>query len=128
MENSYPSFSLAGIVAKAKVVKVYDGDTIKAVFNPFPGDPNSKDWKFKIRFLGCDTNELKPKKSDYPDEDERQEIIRLAKIARDELDLKIMGREVTLECSDFDVFGRILCNVFIDNHCINEDMKKHNKK
>ena len=127
MENSYPTFSLAGITAKAKVVKVYDGDTIKVVFNPFPKDPNSKEWKFRIRFLGCDTNELKPKKSDYPDEKERQEIIKLAKMARDDLDSKIMGKDITIECSEFDAFGRILCNVYINDFCLNEYMKKYNK-
>ena len=127
-KTSYPKFSFNGRIVSAKVVKVYDGDTIKVVFNPFPKDPESKIWKFRIRLLDVDTNELKPKRKDYPDEEERQEIIRLAKLARDDLAIKILHKDVTVACDDFDVFGRILGNVFTETKFhINNYMKKHNK-
>jgi endonuclease YncB( thermonuclease family) len=127
MEKSYPKFSFDGLVFVAQVVKVYDGDTIKVIFNPFPLDPKSKMWKFRIRLLDIDTNEMRPKKKDYPDEDERQEIIKLAKLARNDLAKKIYDKEITLVCGNFDVFGRILGHISIGELDVNDYMKKHNK-
>jgi endonuclease YncB( thermonuclease family) len=127
MEKSYPKFSLEGLTRTAHVVKVYDGDTIKAVFNPFPQDPDSKKWKFRIRLLEVDTNEMAPKKKDYPDEEIREEIKRLAKLARDDLAEKILYKEITVKCGPFDPFGRILGYIYIEDFNINDYMKKHNK-
>ena len=44
-----PYFSLEALETDAKVVDVYDGDTIKVIFN-FEG----KMWKWRFRLLGFD--------------------------------------------------------------------------
>jgi len=107
-----PKFSLVSKQYTVRVIDVYDGDTATVVFNPFPGDENSRDYAFKVRFLGYNSPEMRPRKTAF----RRRRIIRNAIIAKNALANMILNKEVTLHCSDFDSFGRILGIVYIDDN------------
>ena len=98
--NDAPEFSLEGKELKAKVVSVYDGDTVKCVF-PL----NDQIYKWNCRLSGIDTPELrtrnkKEKKFGYE--------------VRDYLREKILNKVVTLECGEFDKYGRLLIKIKCD--------------
>jgi micrococcal nuclease len=97
-----PKFSLKGYTVKAKIVKVYDGDTITAVF-PLPMYENSKDYKWSCRINGIDTPEMRSKNT---------ELKKLAVQARDLVKSLILNKTVNLELDNFDKYGRVLCNAF----------------
>lgn len=91
-------FSFEGQFKEAKVLSVYDGDTITVAF-PFGG----KMFKWNCRLIGVDTPELrtrnlKEKEFGYK--------------VRDFLREKILGKIVKLSCKDFDKYGRLLVEVY----------------
>lgn len=91
-------FSFEGQFKEAKVLSVYDGDTITVAF-PFGG----KMFKWNCRLTGVDTPELrtrnlKEKEFGYK--------------VRDFLREKILGKIVKLSCKDFDKYGRLLVEVY----------------
>ena len=92
-------FSHQGKKYTAKVVSVYDGDTCTVIFR-YRGVLQ----QHNIRLLGIDTPELKPRLNI----DNRDEEIRKAKLAKQELEKLINGKIVHLYCHNFDNFGRIL--------------------
>ena len=96
-----PEFSLEGQELKAKVVSVYDGDTVKCVF-PL----NNKLYKWNCRLSGVDTPEIRTR-----DKVEKQYGYQV----RDNLREKILNKVVTLECGDFDKYGRLLVKIKCDN-------------
>jgi endonuclease YncB( thermonuclease family) len=102
-----------------KVVKVYDGDTITIVTLLFNGDvsPKSKLYKFNVRILGIDTPELKTKNVGEKE---------LAIIARNALSELVLNKVVKLENVSYDKYGRILCNVYLDNVNISEWLVSNN--
>ena len=101
-----PKFSdcVNGKTVEAKIVSVYDGDTVKAIF-PL----NGVLYKWSCRLTGVDTPELrtrniKEKKHGY--------------FVRDELRKKILGQVVLLECGDLDKYGRLLVKIIChDGKC-----------
>lgn len=89
----------------AKVVEAFDGDTVKCVF-PLPifgEDHFHTQFKFTCRLLGINTPEIRTK-----DADEKQRGF----AARDRLREIILGKVVTLECSELDKYGRLLVTIF----------------
>ncbi len=96
-----------------KVIKVYDGDTITIVTQLYNGDvtPKQELCKFNVRIVGIDTPELKTKNVG------EKELGIKAKNALSEL---ILNKVVKLENVKYDKYGRILCNVFLDNVNISE--------
>lgn len=96
-----------------RVVKVYDGDTITIVTTLHNGDmtPFMSLYKFNVRILGIDTPELKTKNIVEHD---------LGIVARDALVKLIMDKVVRLENVSYDKYGRILCNVFLDDLNVSE--------
>jgi endonuclease YncB( thermonuclease family) len=105
-------------VKQAKVVDAYDGDTIKVCF-AFAG----KFYKFPIRMLGYNCAEMKPPKTDP----EYDAIKAKAIAARDYLRSLILGKVVFIQCFDYDKYGRILANVYLDHTladqvCVNQMM------
>ena len=97
-------FSLNGYKTFAKCVHAYDGDTIHVVFKM----PNSNDcYKWIIRMMGIDTPEIKTKNT-Y----EKQ----LAVKARDFLRELILDKLIVIECLDFDKYGRLLGNIYIEGN------------
>ena len=95
---------------KAKVIKVYDGDTVLALL---PGGR-----KEKVRFLGIDTPELH-----HPD----RPVEEYAKEARDYVKKNIYKKECIFEYNDTeprDKYGRLLCYVYYEGRLINAELIK----
>lgn len=103
-----PKFSLAGLRVPAIITKVYDGDTIHAVFA-------STEWgsyhRWSCRLFGINTPELR---SEDP-----QETL-LAINARDALAERILHKEVTLYVGKFEKYGRLLVTVYFEGENMNE--------
>ncbi len=101
-----PFFGLNGRTKIAKVVDIYDGDTIKIVTKT-----HKKVMKFNCRLLGIDTPELKPLKK--IEEKERNNIIKEAKKSREFVVKFCEERDyfIKAECGKFDKYGRLLITV-----------------
>ena len=104
----------------AKVVSVYDGDTITAIFRL---DPTSAQpaLKYSVRLIGIDTPEMKPPKT-VPN---REALIALAKSARDFIITRTTSQLVMLNLQGLDKYGRVLARVYLTPtpdpaHCIND--------
>lgn len=101
-----PVFSLNGHKCKAKVVYVYDGDSVHLVIDVF-----GKLYKWKCRIAHIDTPELKTK-----DLHEKK----MGVDARDKLKGLIENKMVDVECFDFDKYGRLLVEIAIDGIKVHE--------
>jgi endonuclease YncB( thermonuclease family) len=115
--NKAPLFSLNGLTREARVIDVYDGDSITCIFK-------FKDeyYKWKCRLLGIDTPEIRTKNIK-----EKEHAIK----ARDYLRSKILHQIVKIECFDFDKYGRLLIkvldhkNIDITYHLIEQGFGVH---
>ena len=106
-ENT-PTFSFNRYKKNVKVLKVYDGDTIWIAMNHF-----DMIFKIKVRLDGIDTPEIRTK-----DMDEKNRAI----IARDFLSNLINNKIITLECGNFDKYGRLLGTIYLGNINVNKLM------
>lgn len=102
----------------AKVVSVYDGDTLTAIFRLNPASPPLK---YSVRLTGIDTPEMKPPKT-APN---REGLIALAKSARDFIIARTTSQLVMLDLQGLDKYGRVLARVYLTitpdpAHCIND--------
>ena len=102
IDSSVKEFGFDGETKEAKVVSVYDGDTVKVVFPVL-----RKLYKFNCRIMGVDTPELRTR-----DKVEKKYGIEVRDLLRE----KILNKVVTIHCGEFDKYGRLL----IDLHCKNE--------
>ena len=93
-----PLFSFEGQTHTAKVVSVYDGDTIKIIF-PF----NGQVFKWNCRLSGVDTPELRTRC--LPEKKYGYEV-------RDYLREKILNKVIEVKCGEFDKYGRLLIDIF----------------
>jgi len=120
-----PMFSLNGIKTEARVVDVLDGDTIALVFPIF-----NQYFKYHIRLNGIDTCEIHSKNETLKNKGlkgKQRMIELLSGMKRKELKSKKDVVEffdenisiIWLECLEFDKYGRLLGNVFIDNKKVN---------
>jgi micrococcal nuclease len=101
-------------VKYAKVLKVYDGDTITVVATLDFGVYQSPQlYKFSVRLNGIDTPEIKTKNDNEK---------RLATIARDELRNQLNGKIVELKNVATEKYGRLLADVYLGDIHINEWM------
>ena len=112
VDKTVPLFTLDKKIYRAKVVDVYDGDTIKVVIL-FHGTPT----KFSVRMSGYDSPELRTKNLE-----EKSAAIK----ARDFLKSKIDDKIVELHCGKFDKYGRLLGTIFYNDQNINELMIQTN--
>ena len=85
-------------IVEAKVVSVYDGDTIKAIF-PL----NGVLYKWNCRLSGVDTPEIRTR-------NEREK--KYGYIVRDKLREQILDQVVNVECGELDKYGRLLVTVY----------------
>lgn len=113
-KDSTSLFSLEGQSFRAKVVDVYDGDTVQCVFK-FKG----QFLRFKIRMAGYDSPEMKPSKA--IEEHLRQAEKDAAIKARDVLKEMVTNRVVELTCGGFDKYGRLLGII-----CVYDGMERKN--
>jgi micrococcal nuclease len=106
-----PKFTLENKCVVGKCVNVYDGDTVHVVFRI----PNLNDqaYKWVIRLTGIDTPEMKSKNPV-----EKAAAVR----ARDYLRGEILDKIVVVECGEFDKYGRLLGNIYINDVCLNTRM------
>ncbi len=93
-------FTFKGEKKFAKVVSVYDGDTIKVVFAV-----SGKLYKFNCRIQHVDTPEIRTR-------NKKEKAFGLK--VRDELRKKILNKVVTITCDEFDKYGRLLIDIEIE--------------
>ena len=105
-----PLFSLNGLETDAKVLKVYDGDTLYVAIN----FQNSL-CKFKCRLSRIDTPELRT-----TDEVEKKYALE----SKQYLVNKVENKIVKLKVNNNDKYGRLLVDIFVDNVNINDLMIK----
>jgi endonuclease YncB( thermonuclease family) len=98
-KQNTPLFSLEGREFDAKVVYIYDGDTMHVVFKVF-GDYH----RWNCRIVGVDTPELRTKNE-------------MGYKVRDVIREKLMDKLVRVKCGEFDKYGRLLLDVYMpDEH------------
>ena len=97
IDNNVKEFSFEGETKVAKVVSVYDGDTVKVVFPVL-----RKLFKFNCRISGVDTPEIRTR---------NKEEKKYGLMVRDKLREKILNKVVTIKCGDFDKYGRLLIDI-----------------
>ncbi len=84
-------------IISAKVIKVYDGDTITV------HDSQSDIYRFNVRINGIDTPEMKS-----TNEKEK----RIAMLAQSKLSELIMNKMITMDVLCYDKYGRLLADVY----------------
>ena len=107
-----PDFSLKGYASWARVVSVYDGDTIKVVM-PF----YDKSYRFSLRLMGIDTAEIKGGSNMALKA--RNRLVQLItesdceRWTKKQIEGMLMNTVflVWVECLDFDKYGRVLARV-----------------
>ena len=99
VDNKIGLFSLEGHEYRAKVVDVYDGDTIKCVF-PI----HDTLYRWNCRLTGVDTPEVRTRC--------KAEKVYGYKV-RDYLREKILNKMVYVRCGDFDKYGRLLVEILL---------------
>jgi len=104
--DDIPLFTFKNYATYGKITNVYDGDTFTLVFL-YNGSP----MKYKCRCLGYDSPEMKPSLKSP----NREKEIAAAKIARQRfIDITSVAEFIYIKFYDFDKYGRILVEVFID--------------
>lgn len=93
-------------VVEAKVVSVYDGDTIKALI-PL----NGVLYKWNCRLSGVDTPELRTRNVNEK---------KYGYVVRDLLREQILKKVVNLRCGELDKYGRLLVTVFLGDQNMNQ--------
>lgn len=119
--GSTPAFSLQGQRLYGRVVSIYDGDTMTLVL-PVLGQY----FRYNVRLMGIDTCEMKSKSSENKDRAQQAKGAvltalgipsHLATATRKDLQ-KYLNENiiiVSIQCADFDKYGRLLGDVFPEN-------------
>lgn len=105
-DKKTPKFTLKNMYKICRIVDVYDGDTVRGVF-----EHNGQYNKWTIRMYGYDSPEMKPSRK----LENRLEIKAKALEAREYLKSLILNQNVYLHCLDFDKYGRVLANIYTPN-------------
>lgn len=107
--EAIPEFSLKNKKVLCKIVDVYDGDSVKAVFYT-----SNKLHKWTVRLKGINTPELRPSRK----LENRLEIIQKAKESRDHLKeiFEENNNLLYILCDDFGKYGRLLGTFFINEN------------
>lgn len=109
LKNSFDNlkkFTFEGIITKAKVTDVYDGDTITIVFyyHNIPIKDN-------FRMIGYDSPEIKPRK----DIQNRNLHITAAKHVKEFLRNKLLNQIVWVKFSHEEKYGRLMGDIYMIN-------------
>lgn len=97
--DDIPNFSFNGYNTYARVVRVYDGDTITILFQY-----HKRIYKYSCRIYGIDTPEIRTR-------NEEEKIKGYE--ARDFLSSYILEQIIKVHFLDFDKYGRPLVNLYI---------------
>lgn len=108
MENTTP-FVFNNMRVRAKILDVYDGDTVTAAFETL----GAGIYTHKIRMLGIDTPEIRTKSVQ-----EKKAGVK----AKEYLQDLILDKIVMLHIKSSDKYGRILATIFVDKLDVNEHM------
>jgi hypothetical protein len=132
-DESYKIFSLKGIITYAKILSNYDGDTAECILLY-----NDNIMRFKVRFFGYDSPEMKPSLNIKDRDDIKKKAIeskkKLWKLCTklDDFNIKYHENLIKIVCDDFDKYGRLLITAYnfddnnlefensINNRMINE--------
>lgn len=106
-DDSVKELTFDGEIKQAKVVYVYDGDTIRIVF-PI----HEKFYRWTCRLQGVDTPEIRTK-CDIQKE--------YGYKVRDALKEKILNKVVMIKCGKFDKYGRLLVTIYDDFETVNDE-------
>ena len=101
--SNTPMYTFERQTIKGKIVDVYDGDTCKAAVKI-----NGVYQIISIRCYGYDSPEMKPP---LKNEDREQEI-KAAKLAKTALEELVLGRIVKLYFGKLDKYGRFLATIY----------------
>ena len=105
--NDMEIYKLKGIY-RAKVVSVYDGDTITIIlFNKCGFE------KHKVRMYGYNSPELKPRLNIK----NRKNVIDKAYKAKKFLENLLLNNIVDFESFGYDKYGRLLGNIYLTHFC-----------
>jgi micrococcal nuclease len=104
-----PKFSFADLKTQAKVISIYDGDTMTAAFDTL----GLGIFAHNVRLVGIDTPEIKGVSQTEKDAAAR---------ARDYLRTLILDKIVDLEISGSDKYGRLLARVKYEDRDISSVM------
>lgn len=113
LDSSIEKFTLKNIIIDSKVVEIYDGDSVKVIFKLF----DKKIFKWNCRLNGINTPEFKTS---------NKEIKKYGIYVRDILRNKILDKIVKIKCYDFDKYGRLLIDIYLENIFINEWLVHNN--
>jgi endonuclease YncB( thermonuclease family) len=97
-------FSFKGLAVHAKVVDVYDGDTLRLVF-VYRGELI----QYAVRMEGYDSPEMRPAKTHPTREAEKQK----AYAAKEALVGRTADRVLVAELGEFDKYGRPLAKLYL---------------
>jgi endonuclease YncB( thermonuclease family) len=133
VNDDVPKYSLKGKKLTGKVVYVYDGDTVHIVFYIMNSFVN-----FICRLDGIDTPELCPKNNNILEKNAgiKSRNYLISKVVNNlsepiseiitKKDIKKICEKstklITVNCGDFDKYGRLLVELFDNNLCINQAM------
>ena len=106
-----PFFSLHGKECSAKIVKVYDADTVHALI-----EVSGTLYRWKCRIMHVDTPELRSR-----DEKEKK----FANLAKQALSDLILNKVVKVKCFQFDMYGRVLVELALSDEHGNDDIVIH---
>ncbi len=110
--SAFRQYDLNGQQLFAKVLKVYDTDTITIGWNQL-----GELVKTNVRFANIDAPELHSKKNGGKE-------AKLCKLGREWLESKILDKLVIVKCSECDKYGRILADIYEFTEHINVDEVK----
>ena len=109
IDNKINQFTFEGRKCEGKVVSVYDGDTVKIVI-PLTDKEPDRLYRWNCRLINVDTPEIRTRNKKEKE---------FGKQVRDFLKEKILDKVVTVSCLDFDKYGRLLVELFINDESIN---------
>lgn len=99
---SVPKFTLNGQTHYAKIVKVYDADSVNIVFNW-----NGSLTRWATRLAGINAPEIKGGSV----EEKKKGID-----ARDWVRDNYLNKMVWVKCYDFEKYGRLLCDIYLEKN------------
>lgn len=112
-ENA-PELSFKDEFCRCKVIDVYDGDTITIII-AFKNNP----YKIKCRLSGIDSAEIRTKNVEEKN---------AGLVAKHWLSDQILGKKIWIKCGDWDKYGRLLGEIFLekDTQSINQTLMEKN--
>lgn len=102
-----PMFTLGDVPRLAKVIEVYDGDTVTAAVELDKDTFRS----FKVRLAGLDAPEMRPPLN-APN---RSELLKAAESAKDYLQTLLLNRLVHIQFLGTEKYGRQLARIYLED-------------